>query len=697
MLNKIVKSALSACLCGIILFASGQAFADSQVNTWSTVTGGNANTYSTQATLPDNMVQMKNTIPLPNTPGFSVISNSTLYAVDGTKNNVIYAVDLATNTLKWQYADADASAAINRLIAGDGVVYVQIGTRLYALKDNGSSASVSWTVNVPQINQAAYDSSKVFYTLTDANGSLALVVLDAATGIEQHRYTVSDVGEYEFGRITVGDGHLFLIIEHGVEIIESVDEATGKIVWTSRIGYGLEPSSNNLSYIGGKLYLDLEPTIYDSALSAQPVNQIAAFDAATGKNLWKYALASDIGFTHTGKGNQNIFSVNGDSVFIMSDDGNLTAINKDTGIQRWKVKYEDNQNSALPFSNGKLISTQNRIILENNKKLKIFDTSTSALVRVISLADADYSPEAIVDNMFIGYGTNDVIFAPPDPASDTVKPWGTTFDNNHIQISPYENPNTLITVQVTVSETALVKVRIVNKSYQTVRNINLWYKDAQWSDLSWDGRDDQGKPVPYGNYHFVFDLTDLAGNKNTCDLTSKVITVGPVGAKVLVNSNIRFGPGTQYNVVDTINAGSSVQIQNEVGNWYQIQYQGQDYAKTGYIAKSLLSTAPNPATTVKYTVQSGDTLSKIAAKYNVTVTDIVNANNIANVNSIYVGESLVIPVKSQAPQPVTYVVVSGDTLWSIANKYHVTTDSIIKNNNLSNPNNLYVGQKLVIQ
>ena len=45
----------------------------------------------------------------------------------------------------------------------------------------------------------------------------------------------------------------------------------------------------------------------------------------------------------------------------------------------------------------------------------------------------------------------------------------------------------------------------------------------------------------------------------------------------------------------------------------------------------------------------------------------------------------------------TYIVKSGDTLSSIAKKYGTTYKKIAKNNNISNPNKIYPGQKLIIK
>lgn len=90
-----------------------------------------------------------------------------------------------------------------------------------------------------------------------------------------------------------------------------------------------------------------------------------------------------------------------------------------------------------------------------------------------------------------------------------------------------------------------------------------------------------------------------------------------------------------------------------------------------------------------YVVQPGDTLAKIAARYQTTVSAIVAANGIYNPNYIYYGQSLIIPPPGteSAPPPVTapsvyYVVRPGDTLSEIAVKYNSTVDVIKRANGL---------------
>lgn len=83
-----------------------------------------------------------------------------------------------------------------------------------------------------------------------------------------------------------------------------------------------------------------------------------------------------------------------------------------------------------------------------------------------------------------------------------------------------------------------------------------------------------------------------------------------------------------------------------------------------------------------YTVKPNDTLYRIANTYNVSVNDLINANNLTS-NILTIGQQLIIPkVPVNETDYVVYEVQRGDTLYSIARKYNTKVDAIKSYNNL---------------
>ena len=91
-----------------------------------------------------------------------------------------------------------------------------------------------------------------------------------------------------------------------------------------------------------------------------------------------------------------------------------------------------------------------------------------------------------------------------------------------------------------------------------------------------------------------------------------------------------------------------------------------------------------------YTVSKGDNLYLISKKYNVTISKLVNFNNIDSPYKIFPNQKIFIPKKR------THVVKRGDTLYSISRKYRTDIFTVSRFNNLQNVNQIYTNQKLII-
>lgn len=232
--------------------------------------------------------------------------------------------------------------------------------------------------------------------------------------------------------------------------------------------------------------------------------------------------------------------------------------------------------------------------------------------------------------------------------------------------------------------------------------------------------DDRAKKIlnAYGNNSKVVALSNMFGNtgsgaeiiyalRNNSNLASALAeNLDDAGLTVSKYYQRRSENDTSkdyYNIqkdtglIETIivNYGNINNI-NEATN---IKNEWEDYAEA--VVKSLANYTNVPyykegESQEIYTVKKGDSLWKIANKYNTTVEKLKSVNNLKT-NTLSVGQKLVIPSISVSPEVSdTYIVQKGDSLWSIANKFNMTVSELKNLNNLTN-NLLSIGQVLKIK
>ncbi len=208
--------------------------------------------------------------------------------------------------------------------------------------------------------------------------------------------------------------------------------------------------------------------------------------------------------------------------------------------------------------------------------------------------------------------------------------------------------------------------------------------------------------------------------------------VDSAAAAAPANSSVAASAPSTYRVTagDTISgiaaryglATASVLALNGLG-WKSIIFPGQ-VLKLGSGSSAPAPVAAAPTTSSRYTIVSGDTISRIAARFGVTTQSVLTANGLGWKSIIYPCQSLAIPgtASTTTPAPVvstpvvsppidivpvvdvtpisqptkSYLIKSGDTISHIASRFGVSMSSLLAANGLTMSSIIYAGRTLII-
>ena len=118
-------------------------------------------------------------------------------------------------------------------------------------------------------------------------------------------------------------------------------------------------------------------------------------------------------------------------------------------------------------------------------------------------------------------------------------------------------------------------------------------------------------------------------------------------------------------------------------------YVGQEL----YLKNKIVEEEPSENDDI-YVVKKGDTLYSISKKLNISI-NTLKALNKLNTNEIYVGQQLILSNDKNTEEYDVYTVKKGDSLWSISQKYNISVKELIELNNLNNLT-LQINQKLKV-
>ena len=206
--------------------------------------------------------------------------------------------------------------------------------------------------------------------------------------------------------------------------------------------------------------------------------------------------------------------------------------------------------------------------------------------------------------------------------------------------------------------------------------------------------------------------TTIADIKNLNNLTNNEIVPGDI-LKISENSSpttytVKKGDNLysiskQFNipVLDLLNINNITSTNLQVGQVLSLESNDEDGSIEDIITIPIYE---------NYTVQSGDNLFSIASKFNTTVNQIKQDNNL-NSNFLTIGQVLKVKVGEETigieecygegysdlgKNYLNYTVKKGDSLYSIASNYNTTAEQLMKLNNL-NTTLLSLGQVLKIK
>ncbi|WP_200838776.1 MULTISPECIES: LysM peptidoglycan-binding domain-containing protein [Microbacterium] len=148
-------------------------------------------------------------------------------------------------------------------------------------------------------------------------------------------------------------------------------------------------------------------------------------------------------------------------------------------------------------------------------------------------------------------------------------------------------------------------------------------------------------------------------------------------------------------------------------SWRSVIYPGQTLALRAPAQAPVVEAAPTPTAAKTHVVAAGDTVFAIAEKYGTSVSSILAANRLSGAAIIYPGQKLVVsgtattapaapapavaPVTPAPAAGATHTVSAGETLFSIAQRYGTSTQSLFAWNGLGPSSIIYPGQRLRVQ
>ena len=257
------------------------------------------------------------------------------------------------------------------------------------VKLNAKDGAIIWKKNIEAPVQGAPSIFNNFvYQMTVVN---ELFVIDINTGKEVWRYDASLVSAIANGASSpVVDSNLVIFPSNTGELI-ALDSKTGSLIWsTNLIIAGAISGTLELTDIdsGPVMYKGL---IYSSSLSGK----FAAIDSISGGLIWEVPIKTS-----------NNPIINGNAVFIVSNDGNLINLFNNNGSVRWiaDISKEIDVNAKdAPLCSGPLLAQDNIFLVCQDGKVFKIDSNNGKYTNIFTLDSPSFISPIIINGTMIFY------------------------------------------------------------------------------------------------------------------------------------------------------------------------------------------------------------------------------------------------------------------------------------------------------
>jgi outer membrane protein assembly factor BamB len=318
-------------------------------------------------------------------------NKSSIFVVDS--EGKLVSLNIKDGSLNWEINVLPKDESINTNIDGglalDNESLIFSSSYGEIISINIIDGKTIWKTNIYKPVQGAPSiSNNLVYQMTVNN---ELYAIDINTGNELWRYTGSHVSAISNGSSSPAIYNNLVIFPSNTGEIVALDSLTGSLLWTSSLVIeGAISGSLELTDIDSGPVIN-EGLIYSSSLSGK----FAVIDLISGSFLWEVPIKTS-----------NDPIVNGNSVFIASDDGRVISLLRSNGEVRWIANIYEAikiQLDGSPVCSKPILAKDDILLACHDGNIFKIDSRSGEYINLFNLGASTFISPIIIDGQIIFY------------------------------------------------------------------------------------------------------------------------------------------------------------------------------------------------------------------------------------------------------------------------------------------------------